>query len=54
MKVCRYHPDKRCFYSSCDFIDSAGNVRVCRHHPNPSGYFMRKRVKVSPVLESGS
>jgi len=45
-KVCKYRPDKQCFYSSCDFIDLKGNVRVCKHHPNPSGRLKRKEASV--------
>lgn len=28
-KRCRYHPEKRCYRSSCDSLDSMGNVLVC-------------------------
>jgi len=53
---CRYRLDKRCFHSSCSFLDSLGRVSVCKFHPNPKGYFQnRKRVVndgVSPAVLS--
>ena len=48
-KFCKYHPSKRCFHDSCDFLDSLGRVRVCRFHPNPYGRFLFRKSKV--VLE---
>jgi hypothetical protein len=47
MKVCKYHPDKLCYRSSCDLIDDMGNVSVCFLHPNPDGFFMRKKLSGS-------
>jgi len=44
MKYCVHYPDKRCFHSSCSFIDSMGNVRVCFLHPNGNGFFKRRVV----------
>jgi hypothetical protein len=29
MKMCKYHPQKRCFHSSCDLIDGMGNISLC-------------------------
>jgi hypothetical protein len=53
MKMCRYHPDKRCYHSSCSIFDSlSGNVEVCELHPNPFGFFSVR--KVSPVHGSVS
>jgi len=52
VKICRFNPRIRCWHFSCDFVDSMGFVRICKHHPNPSGYLMRRRRKVS-VLEVG-
>lgn len=49
MKKCRFDPEIRCFWPSCDFVDSRGNIRVCKHFLNPFGRFRRR--KVSPVLE---
>jgi len=46
MKVCKYHPDKRCYHSSCDFIDAMGNVVVCPLHLNPNGYLTPRKVVV--------
>jgi len=46
VKRCKYDRRIRCFWSSCDFIDVKGNVRVCRYHPNPCGRFKRKEVIV--------
>ena len=51
-KTCKFNPKIRCFWVTCDFIDFKGNVRICRHHPNPFGYCMPKRV--SPVLRGVS
>lgn len=53
MKKCKYNAKIRCFHFSCDYIDSMGNVDVCVHHLNPFGFFMRRRVKVSPSLLRG-
>jgi len=44
MKCCVHYPDKRCFHSSCNFIDSMGNVRACIFLPNGNGFFMRRKV----------
>jgi hypothetical protein len=27
-KVCFYHPERRCFWSCCSFVDEFGNVQV--------------------------
>ena len=51
VKVCRFNPRIRCFWFSCAFVDSRGNVRICVYHRNPFGYFRHKRL--SPVLERG-
>jgi hypothetical protein len=39
LKFCQHLPYKRCFHDSCGFLDSLGNERVCKFHPNPSGRF---------------
>ena len=39
VKFCRFSSRKRCFHESCSFIDSNGNVKLCRLHRNPSGRF---------------
>jgi hypothetical protein len=44
LKYCFYSPFKRCFHSSCSFLDRYGNVKLCPLHPNPSGRFMRRKV----------
>jgi hypothetical protein len=38
---CKYHPDKRCYYSGhCGIFDCAtGSIGCCGLHPNPSGRF---------------
>jgi len=46
VKRCRFKSYIRCFWATCGFLDFKGNVRVCRHHPNPSGRFRRKEVLV--------
>jgi hypothetical protein len=46
LKYCRYFPSKRCYYASCDFLDSLGNVRICKYHPNPAGRFSFRKSKV--------
>lgn len=51
MRYCVYYPSKRCYRSSCSVFDRrSGNVFVCPFHPNPSGFFLRRRVKVSPSV----
>lgn len=43
---CVYHPNLRCYRSSCDiFVCSTGNVEVCSWHLNPFGRFMRRLSK---------
>lgn len=32
-----------CDRKSCSSVDSTGNVILCSEHPNPRGYFTRKR-----------
>jgi len=54
MKMCAYNLTKRCYHSTCSIIDRYDNVSVCRLHPNPFGFLMRRRVKVSPVLGGAS
>jgi hypothetical protein len=43
--MCRYHPDKRCFHPSCDFLDGLGMVGICPLKPNPDGHFVVRKVK---------
>lgn len=44
VKTCKFDSSKRCYHSSCDFVDCFGDVRVCKYHLNPSGFFMRKKL----------
>jgi len=45
VKMCRYHPNLRCFRSSCSVFDFfSGLVSVCRLHGNPNGFFMKRKV----------
>jgi hypothetical protein len=44
MKMCEYHPSKRCYHFSCDSLDNMGNVVVCPLLPNPFGRLMRRVV----------
>lgn len=44
MKRCKFDSSKPCWHSSCDWIDSMGNVDVCPLVPNPDGRFVRRRV----------
>ena len=53
MKKCKYDTRIRCFFPRCYFVDFKGNVRICKHHPNPSGYIMPRKVSLS-VLRSVS
>jgi len=47
VKRCRYHPDFRCSYSSCDVFDcNSGNVCCCDLHLNPFGRFTARKVGV--------
>ena len=55
LKYCTFLPSKRCFHSSCGFLDSSGNVRLCKFHPNSRGRFTSKKyvsVGVNPVVLS--
>jgi hypothetical protein len=47
MKVCKFNSNKRCWHSSCSWLDFQGNVVCCGLLPNPAGRF-RRRV-VAPV-----
>lgn len=40
---------KLCSNSSCDFLDSNGNVRICRRHKNRGGFHLRRRLAL-PVV----
>lgn len=42
-KVCRFS-GFRCYFTSCDFIDSIGDVHLCVHHRNPLGWLMKRKV----------
>lgn len=43
-RKCCYHPRLACFHHGhCGFIDSIGNVSVCRVHPNPDGFFLPRK-----------
>lgn len=44
VKMCKLDLTKRCYWSSCSSLDVMGNVVVCCLVPNPSGFFMRKKV----------
>lgn len=47
MKACKYHPEKRCYRSSCSVFDCvSGNVSVC---PLFRGGDMFASRKVSPA-----
>jgi hypothetical protein len=46
MRRCIHYPLRRCSNKSCSLIDVMGNVSCCSVHPNPGGYFMRRRVGV--------
>lgn len=48
VRSCKFDIRIRCFHYTCDFLDSKGNARVCKHHLNPSGHFTRR--KVPPAL----
>lgn len=37
LKHCKFILNRSCFHDSCAYLDSNGNVRLCRFHPNPSG-----------------
>ena len=52
VKVCIYNPHIRCFWFRCDYVSFNGDVKICKWHPNPFGYFMRR--KISPVLGGAS
>lgn len=47
-KFCRYHSDRRCYWSSCSFLDSMGNVVFCSLVPDRDSFFVPKKSK--PVL----
>ena len=50
-KFCKYDGNHRCYWSSCDYVDFKGDVRLCGHHPNPSDRFTPR--KAVSVLERG-
>jgi hypothetical protein len=43
-KACSYNPEKRCFWSSCSFLDTFGNSRVHDCVRNPSGFHKNRKV----------
>ena len=51
VKTCKYDVLIRCYWSSCDYVDFKGVVRVCGHHPNKLGRFTRRKGSPS-VLRS--
>lgn len=48
VKYCQFD-NKLCSFSSCDFLDSQGNVRICRRHKNHGGFHLRRSL-ASPVV----
>lgn len=48
-RVC-FTTGRICLFPSCNFIDSCGNVQICEHIRNPSGFHRRRMIK--PVLVS--
>jgi len=52
-KMCKYSPDKRCYWSSCSVFDcDSGNVYVCRYHRG--GNLVTPRKVVVRLLRSFS
>jgi hypothetical protein len=51
VKYCS-HDGEPCCYSSCDFLDSRGHVRICRRHKNRGGFHLRrgKASSVAPIF----
>lgn len=46
IKMCKSHPELRCYHSCCDIFDcSSGAVNCCFHHSNPFGRFISRAVK---------
>lgn len=46
MRRCIHYPSRRCSNKSCSLIDTIGNVSCCCVHPNPDGFFVRRKVGV--------
>lgn len=45
VKMCPWHPDRRCYRSGCSVFDCAsGSVFVCFLHGHPNGFFERRKV----------
>ena len=49
VKTCKFDVLIRCYWSSCDYVDFKGVVRVCGHHPNKLGRFTRRKVSPNEV-----
>ena len=45
VKYCKFLPLKRCYHSNCDFLNSFGEVMVCKFHANPKDRFSRRVLK---------
>jgi len=44
-KMCKYHPNKWCYWSSCSIFDSvSGNVYVCKYYRGGNFHAPRKLV----------
>lgn len=51
-KICKYR-NVVCTRSSCDSLDSSGNVVLCSYHRNPNGRFrfrIRDKLSVAPIF----
>lgn len=51
VKMCKYHPELRCYHSCCSLIDGMGSVSVCSLFDGGDFFAWRKvvsRVSVSP------
>lgn len=45
MRVCKFDAHISCWHTSCSVFNCcSGSVFVCPLHPNPSGFFMRRRA----------
>lgn len=54
-KLCHFD-GKNCCYLKCDFLDSQGNVRICRRHKNRGGFHLQRSLAlpVVPVFNKHS
>lgn len=53
VRICRFDGGN-CNFSTCDFLDSYGDVILCKRHRNKSGFFARRVSKPESVSVFGN